>query len=136
MKANDPLAALVASDAKAADRQQLAELLGPYVQIDSSTQEFRFLPAFTRLSTNDDKVEILLAAAKARALIFESTDGLLPKEVIDLGLMPLGSTKSAIKRLFDTRKIRKGKDGRYSVPNYRVPEIAAQYRSSGQGKPS
>jgi|HubBroStandDraft_5_1064220.scaffolds.fasta_scaffold85527_2 hypothetical protein len=135
MDKNDPLAALISEDVKATDRKQLADLLKPLIQIDASTKEFSFLPAFSRLKSNDDKLEIILAAVKARSLVFDFADGLLPKEVIDFQVMPVGSTKSAIKRLYDSHRIKRDKDGKYSLPNHRVSEIADRL-SNKQGKDS
>jgi len=122
-KTDDPLAVLISGDAKAVDRKQLADLLKPFIQIDLNSKEFSFLPAFARLESNDEKIEILLAATKARALYFDVADGLLPKEIIDLAIMPVGSTKSSLKRLFDDHKIKKDKEGRYVIPTYRVSEL-------------
>lgn len=133
MDTKDPLSALIFEDIKAADRKKLAELLKPFIQIDGTTKEFSFLSAFSRLGSNEDKLEILLAAVKARALVFDFVDGLLPKEAIDLGVMPPGSTKTAIKRLYDTHRIRKDKGGRYSLPNHRLPEIVERF-GNRQGK--
>lgn len=135
MDTNDPLSALITEDVKAADRKKLAELLKPFIQIDGASQEFSFLPVFSRLESNEDKLEIVLAAAKARALLFNSVDGLLPKEAIDLGVMPPGSTKTAIKRLYDTHRIRKDKGGRYFLPNHRALEIAERFGNK-QGEKS
>lgn len=120
---NDPLAALISSDAKATDRKKLAELLAPFMIIDQESQEFSFHPALHEVGGNDTKVEILLAGAKARALYFKSTDGLLPGEVMASGLMPDGSVKTSLKKLFDSHKIKKDKDGRYFLPAHRIPEL-------------
>lgn len=122
-KIDDPLAALISSDAKATDRKMLAELLGPYMVIDRDSKEFSFHPALHEVSANDTKVEILLAGAKARALYFGLPDGLPPGEVIASGLMPEGSVKTSLKRLFDSHKIKKDKEGRYFLPAHRIPEL-------------
>jgi len=124
---NDPLQGLVSGDTKAIDRQALANVLGPYVRIDQKTKEFSFLPAFAKLGSNDEKVEIVLTAAKARALIFDSPDGMEPKGIAALQIMPLGSVKSAIKSLYDKHKIQKDKDSRYSMPTYRIHELTEKY---------
>lgn len=124
---DDPLRSLVSGDTKAIDRQALANLLAPYVRIDQTTMGFGFLPAFAKLSSNDEKVEIILTAAKARALIFDSQDGMGPKEVAALEIMPLGSVKSALKHLYDTHKIQKDNDSRYSMPTYRIYELTDKY---------
>lgn len=124
MEKKDPLAALVSSDAKFTDRQKLAELLAPYMVIDQETKDFGFTSSFDSLKGNVAKIEVLLAGAKARALLFGTQDGMLAAEVKDAGIMPEGSVKSTLKRLFDGRKIKKDKDGRYLLPAHRIPELA------------
>jgi hypothetical protein len=121
---DDPLAVLVSSDAKATDRKKLAELLSPYLVIDQDSKEFSFHPQFDDIASNDEKIEILLAGAKARSLYFNLPDGLLPAQVIAAGLMPVGSVKTSLKRLFDSHKIKKDKDGRYFLPPHRINELA------------
>jgi hypothetical protein len=122
-KQNDPLEALISSDAKATDRNKLAELLGPFMVIDQDSKEFSFHPAFHEVKDNDTKIQILLAGAKARALYFNLPDGLFPGEVIAMGLMPDGSVKTSLKRLFDKHQIKKNKEGRYFFPAYRIQEL-------------
>ena len=122
-KDSDPLAALISSDAKATDRKQLAELVQPYLVIDQNSKEFSFHPKLHDIDGNDRKIEILLAGAKARALYFNLPDGLLPGEVIHAGLMPVGSVKTSLKRLFDNHKIKKDKEGRYFLPAHRIPGL-------------
>lgn len=124
---NDPLASLFTSDAKSVDRKQLAELVGPYISIDMESKEFVFLPAISELDGNVLKIEMLLAAAKARALFLNASDGLLPGEIIATGIMAPGSAKSSIKKLADSHKIKKDKEGRYFLPSYRIPEIIKKF---------
>ncbi len=119
----DPLNALISNDARATDRQKLADLLTPYVVIDQKSQEFGFKEAFEELD-NDTKIEIFLASIKARALLFGVTDGSRPTELISLGIMPEGSVKTSLKRLFENRKIKKGNDGNYFLPAYRILELS------------
>ena len=120
---DDPLAVLISNDAKATDRKKLAELLSPYVVIDQESKEFSFHPDFHEINGNDLKIEVLLAAAKARGLYFNVPDGLAPAEVISAGLMPVGSAKSSLKNLFDAHKIKKDKEGRYYLPPHRITEL-------------
>ncbi len=129
IKNDDPLADLISSDSKAADRKKLAELLKPFVVIDGESHELSFLPAFDDIEDNNRKIELILAAAKARALYFETEDGLLPKEIIDLGTMPAGSVKTCLRKLSGSYKIKKDKAGRYVLPPYRVPELLKQANS-------
>lgn len=123
-KNEDPLAILISSDAKSTDRKKLAELLAPYMVIDHDSKEFGFTTLFDGVTGNETRIEILLAAAKARALFFGIPDGMLPGEIIATGIMAEGSVKSSLKRLFDSRKIKKDKTGHYFLPGYRVPELA------------
>lgn len=127
-KQDDPLSELVTSDSKATDRRKLADLLKPFVEIDGTTKEFSFLAQFDELENNDEKIELVLAAAKARALIFNAEDGMLPKEIIELGVMPAGSVKTSIRRLQGEHKIKKNKSERYVLPPYRVPEMLKKLR--------
>lgn len=120
----DPLAALISSDAKTTDKKKLAELLAPYLVIDQGSNEFGFLAAFDNVDGNEVKVELLLAGAKARALLFNLSDGMTPSEIIATGMMAEGSVKTSLKRLFDGRKIKKDKNGRYFLPAHRISELA------------
>lgn len=124
---NDPLASLFTTDAKAIDRQKLAELLNPFITIDESSKEFSFRDAFNALKSNTHKIEIVLCAAKAKSLFFNEADGLPPGDIIALSVMPEGSVKTSLKKLFDSRKIKKDREGRYFVPAYRIPELTKQF---------
>lgn len=124
MENKDPLSALVSSDAKATDRQKLAELLTPYMVIDQESKDFGFISAFDELQGNETKVEVLLAGVKARALLFDEVDGVLPAEIIAIGIMAEGSVKTSLKKLYDSRRIKKAKDGRYFIPAYYIAELA------------
>jgi hypothetical protein len=121
---NDPLMALVSSDSKAADRKKLADLVLPFLVIDHESKEFGFNSSFDELNGNELKLELLLAGAKARSLLFSVPDGLTPSEIISTGVMPEGSVKSSLKRLFDARKIRRDSDGRYVLPAHRIGELS------------
>jgi phosphatidylinositol kinase/protein kinase (PI-3 family) len=127
---NDPLAELITSDATATDRQKLTALLKPFAMIDENTKEFSFHEAFNFLG-NSYKIEIALAAAKARALFFKDIeDGLTPGQLINLSIMPEGSIKSTLKRLYDSRKIGKDKSGRYLIPAYHISNLFARINKS------
>ena len=128
-KKTDPLAALISSDAKAVDRAQLAELLGPFMVIDQNSKDFGFLPALREVDGNGTKIEILLAGAKARALYFNLPDGLLPMEIIAAGLMPEGSVKTSLKKLFDAHVVNKDKKGRYFLPAHHVADLFKRLNS-------
>jgi len=123
----DPLASLFTNDAKAVNRQQLTILVAPFLSIDQNSREFGVLPAFSNIDGNVAKIEILLAAAKARALYLNEPEGLLPGEIIATGIMAIGSVKSSLKKLFDAHKIKQDKEGRYFIPSYRIPELVKQF---------
>jgi hypothetical protein len=124
---NDPLASLFTDDAQAINREQLALLLSPFLSIDRESNELVFKADFNKIKGNDSKIEILLAGAKARSLFLNLPDGLLPKEIIATSILPIGSIKSSLKNLSDNHKIKKDKEGRYSVPTYRISELSKQF---------
>jgi len=126
----DPLASLFTDDANAINREQLARLVAPFILLTTTSKEFQFLPPFSKLKDNASKVEILLAAAKARSLFMKESDGLLPSEVIAMSIMAEGSAKSAIKNLSDSHKIKKDKEGRYVLPSYRIPELVDKFTNT------
>ena len=119
----DPLAVLVSSDVNSTDRKRLAELVKPFLIIDQKSKELAALPAFESLGDNAVKVEIILAGAKARALLFNVPDGMTQGEIIGLSVLADGSVKSTLKRLADGHKIKKDKEGRYLIPGHRVSEL-------------
>jgi hypothetical protein len=73
---------------------------------------------------------MLLAAAKARALYLKKPDGLLPAQIIEMGVMAVGSVKSSLKKLADSHKLKKDKEGRYFLPSYRIAELIKQFTSA------
>ena len=123
---NDPLTSLFINDAKSVDREQLASLDKPFLSFDQETKEFIFLPAFREIKGNMEKIEILLTGAKARSLYLNELDGLEPGKIISFEIMPAGSCKSSLKKLYDDRKIKK-QDNRYVIPAYRIPELLKQF---------
>ncbi len=123
----DPLASLISSDVKSTDRQKLAELLKLFLIIDRESKEFAFLPGFESLDGNAAKIEVILAGAKARSLLFDMPDGMTQGEIISLAVLAEGSAKSTLKRLSDGHKIKKDKGGRYSVPGHRIPGLIKQF---------
>lgn len=123
---DDPLQALVSDDAKEVDRKKMADFLQHFVQIDVNSKEFRFLPDFDKLGSSE-KIEIILLACKARSLLFETPEGLTHGEIIALDTMPEGTAKPTIKKLFDSKKIKKNNEGHYFLPGYRVNELIGKY---------
>lgn len=125
----DPLSKLVSDDFKAEDRKKLADILLPFVIIDNDTQRPNFKESFYKIENNNDKLELILITEKARALFFEKgeNEGLRPTDIISLEIIPEGSVKTGLKRLFDSGKIKKKKSGEYFLPNYRLPELFSKY---------
>lgn len=119
----DPLQILMSDDVRAIDRKKMAEFLRPFVLIDKSSQQIVLLPDFKKVSSNAEKIEIVLLASKVRALLLEIQDGLTQKEIIGLDAMPEGSVKATVKILFDSKKIKQDKQKKYSIPGYRVDEL-------------
>lgn len=127
---NDPLSSLFKDDTEDVNRKQLAALVTPFLSIDKGTKNFSFLPEFEKIKRNTLKIEILLAGAKARSLYLNDLDGLLPVEMVTLGIMPEGSIKSSLKKLSGGHKIKKDKSGRYYLPSYRVSELVEFFKSN------
>jgi hypothetical protein len=126
-----PLHDLVSEGADALNLERLMELLKPFVRFDKQTGGLGFFPAFAKLGPKQ-KVLVILAASKARHLLSkdfawqEYPDGLYPKEVLGLRVMPDGSAKPAIKGLFDSHRIRKDADDRYYFPDFLIDELATE----------
>lgn len=127
MSNNDPLQTLVSDDARAIDRRKVADFLRPFVLIDNVSKQLSFQSGFNRVKTNSDKIKVILLASKVRSLLFKIPDGLTQGEIIVLDIMPEGSVKSALKRLFDSKKIKKDKERRYFLPGYRVSELVDKH---------
>jgi hypothetical protein len=125
----NPLMKLIVSDTHEIDQQKLADLLAPYAFIDADSKEVKFKDAFFRLKTNADRIEIIMLADKARALIFpDHKEGVTQTDVLSVQAMPEGSVKNTIKTLFDGRKIHKNKEGKYYIQGYRLPELFAKHK--------
>lgn len=120
---NNPLTALIDDSASEIDQNKLVQLLKSYV-VFSKEGEISFLKAFDSLN-NYNKIRVILLTAKAKNLLnLSETDGLTPKAIIDLDVMPEGSVKSTLKKLLEVeRDIKKGKNGNYVVPSYKLPDI-------------
>jgi|GEM_PF-4588915 len=130
---SDSLRELIDDEAASINRDRLLTLLKPYVRFNSSGS-LNFLPQFGKLDGRA-KVQIILAASKARSLLMPDKypDGLIPKEILDLETMPVGTGKSAIKDLSDTHKIRKDEtSGRYIIPNFLIDELADRLASNSK----
>lgn len=121
--AKNPLSTLLAGSIADINLEKLAALLKPFVLIDGVTGELAFLPPFGKRD-NTEKLEIVLLAAKARALLLEGhTDSTSPSSIIALQIMPEGSVKTGLRGLLGSR-IKQDKGKGYFVPNYRIDELA------------
>lgn len=121
----DPLADLFSDDVKSIDRGTVAVALKPYIILDRSTNAIAVLPAFEKVEGNIEKIEIILLASKALSLLVEGqSDGMTQAGVISMDIMPEGSVKSTLKKLFDSKKIKKNTGvASYYIPNYRTNEV-------------
>lgn len=115
----NPLKELLVQETQSLNLQELAEILKPFVLINETTKEIELLPTFRELQ-NEEKILIYLAAAKARKLLLKNMEEKLsPSEIIKREIMPEGSVKSTLKRLYDSGEI-KAESSRYYLPDYRV----------------
>lgn len=120
---DSPLRKLISEDSQSLNQQKLADFLEKFVVIDASSKEIGVISDFQGLK-NPEILEIILMASKARALVFEEQEeGMSPAEVMKLNLMATGSVKTALKILFDTKKIKKDGKGKYFLPGYRINQI-------------
>jgi len=128
MNEKNPFAKLIVDEIQVLDdKQGLADMLEPFVIFVKASESVDFLPAFYSLS-NELKVLVILAASKAKALVFKTEEKLAPKEIIGLDIMPEGSSKSIIKKLYDAKEI-KAENGGYYLPGYRLSVLANKLHS-------
>ena len=128
MSNNDPLAQLLVSESQPINRQDLADVLLPYVTINKETKSFDFSGDFVTLP-NADKIFVILCAVKARSLVLSDIeDKITPSEIIKLEAAPEGSIKATLKILVDSSQIKSDK-GKYYLPNYKVPQILARFKN-------
>lgn len=126
MTNQDPLQKLFVSETQAVNRQELADLLSPYLSINKETQSFDFSSSFRDLP-NAEKLLMILSAVKARNLVLSNIpDEISPSEIIKMDVMPVGSVKGTLKTLLDSKDI-KSSNGKYSLPNYKISQVAARF---------
>jgi len=129
----DPLADLFSDDIKAIDRGTVAAALKPYIILDRTTNAIAVLPAFEKVGGNIEKIEIILMASKALSLLIDGQrDGMSQSDITTMDIMPEGSVKGTLKKLFDSKKIKKNADSSYYVPNYRINEIVEKITKLNQ----
>jgi hypothetical protein len=126
MNNQDPLEMLLVSEKQTVDRSELAQLLIPYVSIHKESSSFEFSGKFLNLP-NQEKILLILCAVKARNLILKTEDAISPSEIIKLEIAPEGSIKNTLKTLTDSKEIKSDK-GKYSLPNYKLPQVIARLK--------
>lgn len=117
----NPLLKLFVSESQDINNQELSDLLLPYLTINKESGGFDFTQSFRELS-NTEMILILLAALKARHIVLNTDEKISPSEIIKMEIMPSGSAKSAIKKLFDEGDI-KSDNGKYYLPNYKISKV-------------
>lgn len=123
----DPLSKLVVSESQDINRQELSDLLLPYVTINKEAQGLDFTKSFRELP-NLKKILVLLAAFKARNLVLGIEEKVSPSEVMKMDIMPEGSVKTALKSLLEDGEIKSDK-GKYYLPNYKIPRLVATIKN-------
>jgi hypothetical protein len=126
---NNPLKELLVKETQPLNLQELVDILKPFILINDETREIELLPEFGKLS-NEDAMLVYLAAAKARKLLFkEMEEKLSPSEIIKKEIMPAGSVKTTLKRLYDSGEI-KAENSKYYLPNYRIRFLKSRLKPS------
>lgn len=124
----DPLKKLFVSESQSVNRQELADLLSPYLSIHIEEGTFDFSSRFGDLP-NMEKILIILAAVKARSLVADgASDEISPSEIIAMEAMPTGSVKGTLKKLADARDV-KVHSGKYALPNYKISQVVARLKN-------
>jgi hypothetical protein len=122
MTDTNPLERLFADDVKNLDLNLISDFLVKYIAIDRNTQEIGFKTPFRKLPGNTSRLEILFLATKARKILINKQEEMATLDVIKMSIMPEGSVKATIKKLFDEKLILKNDLG-YYLPDFRVSEV-------------
>jgi len=125
----NPLEDLLIDESQSVNLVELAQMLKPYVGIEKSSKDIQFLPAFYE-QKNELKILILLAASKAKKELLGGEEKMSPSEIIVLDIMPPGSVKGTLKKLFD-EKIIKSDDSKYYLPNYQIKFLQLKNQKNG-----
>jgi len=120
----NPLEDLLIDESQNINLGELAQILKPFVMIDKSSRSINFLPLFYE-KKNEFKILILLAASKARKELFQGDEKMSPTDIIAMEIMPEGSVKGTLKKLFDEKIIR-AENRKYYLPNYQIRALADQ----------
>ena len=122
----NPLEDLLIDESKSVNLAELAQILKPFAGIDKLSHVIHFLPPFYE-QKNESKILILLAASKAKKELLKDEEKMSPSEIIDLDIMPAGSVKGTLKKLFD-EKIIKSENRKYYLPNYQIKSLLTQFK--------
>lgn len=123
----NPLEDLLVDESQSVNLAELAQILKPFVVIDKSSKTIQFLPSFYE-QKNEAKVLILLAASKARRELLGSEEKMSPSDIIGLDIMPEGSVKGTLKKLYDEKIIR-AENSKYYLPNYQIGASLTQLKT-------
>jgi len=122
----NPLETLLVDESKSVDLTELAQILKPFIVIDKSSHKIQFLPPFYE-QKNEVKILILLAASKAKRELLGDDEKMSPTDVISLDIMPEGSVKGTLKKLYDEKIIR-AENSKYYLPNYQIRASLTQLK--------
>lgn len=130
-QSKNPLEDLLVDESKSVDLAELAQILKPFVVIDKSSRKIQFLPPFYE-QKNEAKLLVLLAASKARKELLGGEEKMSPSDIIELDIMPEGSVKGTLKKLYDEKIIR-AENSKYYLPNYQIRASLTQLKTDKNG---
>lgn len=123
----NPLEDLLVDESQSVNLAELAQILKSFVVIDKSSKTIQFLPPFYE-QKNEVKILISLAASKARRELLGNEEKMSPSDIIALDIMPEGSVKGTLKKLYDEKIIR-AENSKYYLPNYQIRASLTQLKS-------
>lgn len=127
----NPLEDLLVDESQGVDLAELAQILKPFVVIDKSSRRIQFLPPFYE-QKNEAKILVLLATSKARKELLGGEEKMSPSDIIELDIMPEGSVKGTLKKLYDEKIIR-AENSKYYLPNYQIRASLTQLKTDKNG---
>lgn len=130
-QSKNPLEELLIDETQSVDFAELAQILRPFVVIDKSSHRIQFLPPFYE-QKNEAKILILLATSKARKELLGGEEKMSPSDIIELDIMPEGSVKGTLKKLYDEKIIR-AENSKYYLPNYQIRASLTQLKTEKNG---
>jgi hypothetical protein len=120
----NPLEELLLDENQNLDLSRLAQVLKPFTRIDKSSHAIQFLQPFYE-QKNENKILILLATSKARKELLGDEEKMSQSDIISLEIMPEGSVKATLKKLYDGKNI-KAEKSKYYLPNYQIDALLTQ----------